>query len=188
MKTITAILGSVLILSSFGLAQAQMKDEKKTLSQVVDSATARLERDFVPAAEAMPEEKYGFAPTNGEFKGVRTFAEQIKHVAATNYLVASGILGEKPPVEVGGENGPDSIKSKADIIKFLKDSFAYAHKAVTSVDEKNLVAPMKDPFGERPSVTRLALASVFAWHSFDHYGQMVEYLRMNGIIPPASRQ
>src|SRR5437870_12466352 len=96
----------------------------------------------VSAADAMPEDKYSFAPTNGEFKGVRTFAQQVKHVAATNYLVASGILGEKPPVEVGGENGPDSIKSKADIIKFLKDLFAYAHKAVTSVDEKNMVAPM----------------------------------------------
>src|ERR1700681_1930377 len=98
MKTITAILGPVLILCSFGLAQAQTqtKDLKKTLSQVVDSATQRLERDFIPAAEAMPEDKYSFAPANGEFKGVRTFAEEIKHVAATNYLVVSLILGEKP--------------------------------------------------------------------------------------------
>src|SRR6266404_6304683 len=101
MKTITAILGSVLILCSFGLAQAQTqtKNEEKTLSQVVSIAVKRVEGDFIPAAEAMSEEKYGFAPTNGEFKGVRTFAEQIKHVAATNYVVASLILGEKPPVD-----------------------------------------------------------------------------------------
>ena len=77
MKTITAILGSVLILCSFGLAQAQTKDEKKTLSQVVDSATQRLERDFVPAAEAMPEDKFNFSPESlnlpgGNYKGVRT--------------------------------------------------------------------------------------------------------------------
>jgi hypothetical protein len=110
----------------------------------------------------MPEDKFSFAPTNGEFKSVRTFAQQVK--AATNYLVASEILGEKPPVEVGGENGPDSIKSKADIMKFLKDSFAYAHRAVMNVDEKNLVTPMKDPFGEQASVTRLGLALVFTWH------------------------
>src|SRR5260370_26698063 len=117
MKTITPILATVLLLCSFGLAQAQTKDEKKTLSQVVDSATQRLERDFIPAAEAMPEDKYSFAPTNGEFKGVRTFAEQIKHYAATNYLVASMILGEKPPVDVNDEKGPDSVKSKAEILR-----------------------------------------------------------------------
>src|SRR5258706_13400504 len=104
MKTITAILGSVLILCSFGLPQAQTqtqtKNEKKTLSQVVDSAVKRVEGDFIPADEAMPEEKYGFAPTKGEFKGLRTFPEQIKDVAATNYVLASLILGEKPPVDV----------------------------------------------------------------------------------------
>src|SRR5580704_12454243 len=106
MKTIAATLATVLLLCTFGLAQAKTKDEKKTISQVVDSATTRLERDFISAAEAMPEDKYSFAPTNGEFKGVRTFAEQIKHYAATNYLVASMILGEKPPVEVNDEKGP----------------------------------------------------------------------------------
>src|SRR5438105_14960585 len=171
-------------------AQGGSKDQQQppTVASILNMHYGIVEQEVVSAADAMPEDKYSFAPTNGEFKGVRTFAQQVKHVAATNYLVASGILGEKPPVEVGGENGPDSIKSKADIIKFLKDSFAYAHKAVTSVDEKNLVAPMKDPFGEQPSVPRLGLGSVFAWHSFDHYGQMVDYLRINGIIPPASRQ
>jgi len=190
MKT-TQRLSAALFLASCCAAawgQAAKAEQPPTVAQVLDRSVSNVERDFVPAADAMPEDKYSFAPTNGEFKGVRTFAQQVKHVAATNYLVASGILGEKPPVEVSGENGPDSMKSKADIMKFLKDSFAYAHKAVSSVDETNLVAPMKDPFGEQPSVTRLGLASVFAWHSFDHYGQMVEYLRMNGIIPPASRQ
>jgi uncharacterized damage-inducible protein DinB len=187
MKTITAILASVLILCSFGLAQAQTKDEKKTLSQVVDSATQRLERDFVPAAEAMPEDKFSFAPTNGEFKGVRTFAEQIKHYAATNYLVASLILGEKPPVDVNDEKGPDSVKSKADILKYLKDSFAYAHKAVATITESNVVEPIP-AFDGKSTTTRLSLAMLFAWHGYDHYGQMVEYLRMNGIVPPASRK
>ena len=189
MKTITAILGSVLILCSFGLSQAQTqtKDEKKTLSQVVDSATSRLERDFVPAAEAMPEDKYSFAPANGEFKGVRTFAEQIKHYAATNYLVASMILGEKPPVDVNDEKGPDSVKSKAEVLKYLKDSFAYAHKAVATITEANVVEPIPTTDG-KSTTTRLSLAMLFAWHGYDHYGQMVEYLRMNGIVPPASRK
>jgi hypothetical protein len=87
----------------------------------------------------------------------------------------------------GGENGPDSVKSKADIIKFLKDSFAYAHKAAGTITDANVVEPIASPFGDGKT-TRLGLATVFTWHSFDHYGQMVEYLRMNGIVPPASRQ
>ncbi|MGO9405583.1 MAG: DinB family protein [Terriglobales bacterium] len=192
MKTISAILGSVLALCSFGLAQAQTqtqtpkKDEKKTISQVLDRGIQIIESEFVSAAEAMPEDKYGFAPTNGEFKGVRTFAQQIKHVAAVNYLVAASILGEKPPVDTNGEKGPDSAKSKAEILSFLKDSFAYAHKAVASITDANALEPIPNPFGKEKT-TRLSLGSVFAWHGFDHYGQMVEYLRMNGIVPPASR-
>ncbi len=192
MKTISAVLGTVLALCSFGLAQAQTqtqttkKEEKKTISQVVDRGITIIESEFVSAAEAMPEDKYGFAPTNGEFKGVRTFAQQIKHVAAVNYLVASSILGEKPPVDTGGEKGPDSAKSKADILNFLKDSFAYAHKAVATITDANALEPIPNPFGKEKT-TRLSLGSVFAWHGFDHYGQMVEYLRMDGIVPPASR-
>ena len=189
MKAINAMLVSLLALFCVGWVQAQTqsKDEKKTLSQVVDSATQRLERDFVPAAEAMPEDKYSFAPTNGEFKGVRTFAEEIKHVAATNYLVASLILGEKPPVDVNDEKGPDSVKSKAEILKYLKDSYAYAHKAVATITEANVVEPIPS-FDGKSTTTRLSLGMLFSWHGYDHYGQMVEYLRMNGIVPPASRK
>ena len=134
----------------------------------------------------MPEDEYSFAPTAGEFKGVRTFAQQVKHVAAVNYLVGAAILGGKPPIQLGGESGPDSIKTKADIVKFLKDSFTYVHKAVGTINDGNLLNPVKSPFGEG-MVTRLGLATLIVGHCFDHYGQMVEYLRMNGIIPPASR-
>jgi len=152
----------------------------------MNQAVINLEKEFTSAAEAMPEEKYTFAPTNGEFKGVRTFAMQIKHVAAVNYMVAAALLEEKPPVETGGENGPDSMKSKVDIVKFTKDSFAYAHKAMNSLTEKNLTDTVKSPFGDG-MVSRLGLATVLIYHPYDHYGQMVEYLRMNGIVPPASR-
>jgi len=188
MKTISAVLGSVLLLCSFGLAQAptQTKDEKKTLSQVLDGGIKIVEGEFVSAAEAMPEDKYGFAPTNGEFKGVRTFAQQIKHVAAVNYIVGASILGEKPPLDTNAEKGPDSVASKAEILKFLKDSFAYAHKATASITDANALEPIPVPFSKDKG-TRAGMATVFAWHGFDHYGQMVEYLRMNGIVPPASR-
>jgi hypothetical protein len=163
-----------------------MKDEHRTVTQVLDATVSNLEHEFVPAAEAMPEDKFGFAPTGGEFKGVRTYAQQIKHVAAVNYMFGAAILEEKPPVDTGDESGPAAITSKADIIKFLKESFAYVHKAIATINEKNLVVTVKSPFGEG-SVTRLGLATSVSWHGFDHYGQMVEYLRMNGIVPPASR-
>ncbi len=162
------------------------KEEHRTVAQVLDRTVTNLERDFVPAAEAMPEDKYGFAPTEGEFKGVRTFGQQIKHVAAVNYELAAALLQEKPPTDVADEAGPASIKSKADILKYLHDSFVYVHKAIETINEKNLVETVKSPFGEG-SVTRLGLATSVCWHGFDHYGQMVEYLRMNGIVPPASR-
>ncbi len=188
MKTGWTFIAGCLLLVCSGLAfaQASKAGERKTVAQVLDRGISGVEGEFVPAADAMPEEKYSFAPSNGEFKGVRTFAQQVKHVAAVNYMLGAGILGEKAPVELGSENGPDTIASKADIMKFLRDSFAYLHKAVATVDEKNLVNPIKSPFGEGMS-TRLGLSAMAAAHCFDHYGQMVEYLRMNGIIPPASR-
>jgi uncharacterized damage-inducible protein DinB len=184
MKKTGAMLAILLAFCSVALAQT--KEEKRTISQVLDGSVKMLEGEFIPAAEAMPEDKFGFAPTNGEFKGVRTFAQQVKHVSAVNYMVAAAILGEKPPVELGSENGPDSMKAKADIVKFAKDSLAYAHKAVASITDENALGRIDSPFGNG-KVTRLGMATVFAWHSFDHYGQMVEYLRMNGIVPPASR-
>jgi hypothetical protein len=182
------VFGCVVLLACTGLAfaQAAKTEEHHTVSQVMNSAVSGVEGEFVPAAEAMPEDKYSFAPTGGEFKGVRTFAQQVKHVAAVNYILGAAILVEKPPVELGGENGPDSIASKADIIKFLKESFVYLHKAVSSVNEKNLTDPIKHPFADSKT-TRLAMATLGVGHCFDHYGQMVEYLRMNSIVPPASR-
>jgi len=176
----------VVLLTLCGICAAQSKDEPKTITQVLDSGVKLIESELIPAAEAMPEDKYSFAPTSGEFKGVRTFGQQVKHVAAVNYLVAAAILGEKPPVDTGGENGPDSVKSKADIVKFAKDSFAYAHKAVATINSENATGEVASPF-DNGKATRAGLAAVFSWHGFDHYGQMVEYLRMNGIVPPASR-
>lgn len=176
----------VLACVTFGLAQANKPEEPRTIGQVLERSVKMVESEFVPAAEAMPEDKYSFAPTEGEFKGVRNFARQVKHVAAVNYILGGAILAEKPPAETGGEDGPDSAKTKADIVKYLKDSFAYLHKAVGAIDANNAAAAIKSPFGEG-SATRLGLAALGVGHCFNHYGQLVEYLRMNKIIPPASR-
>jgi hypothetical protein len=189
MRRMQWVVESLILLGCTALALAQTASPASppTMSRVLDGAVGNVEREFVPAADAMPEDKYSFAPSNGEFKGVRTFTQQVKHVAAVNNMIAAAILGEKPPLELGGENGPDSIKSKADIMKFLKDSFAYLHKAVSSIEPNNALEPVKSPFGEG-TVTRLGMATLIVGHCFDHYGQVVEYLRMNAIIPPASRR
>lgn len=172
--------------AQLGKPSSNPKPQHRTVTDVLNHAVSNLERDLIPAAEAMPDEKFDFAPTNGEFKGVRNFGQQIKHIAAVNYEFASAILETKSPVDINNEEGPPSITTKADILKYLKDSFAYVHTAIATIDEKNLVEPVKSPFGEG-TVTRLGLAQTIAPHGYDHYGQMVEYLRMNGIIPPASR-
>src|SRR5271166_459779 len=178
--------GAVPVTANAQMAAQAKPDQKPTFAQVFDRNLTNTEKEVVSAAEAMPDDKFNFAPTQGEFKGVRTFAQQIKHIAAVNYMLGAGILGEKPPIDLKGENGPDSITSKADVMKFLKDSFAYAHKAANSIDEANVLGLVQSPFGPN-KVTRLSLAIGMLSHPFDHYGQMVEYLRMNGIIPPASR-
>jgi len=158
-----------------------------TLSQSLDRNLKGLEGEVVPAAEAMPEEKFAFAPTQGEFKGVKTFAEQIKHIASVNVALAAALLEEKPAMEIDGDNGPETLKSKAEIVKYLKDSFAYLHKAFGTITEANVMGLVKSPWGQGKG-SRLGFATIAQGHGFNHYGQMVVYLRMNGIIPPASRR
>jgi uncharacterized damage-inducible protein DinB len=161
-----------------------------TIASSIDREISIVEKELIDAAEAMPDDKFDFSPEKlnlpgSDYKGVRTFGDQLKHVAASNYLIWSPITGEKPPDTVNDGKGPDNMKAKADIIKFVKDSFAFGHKAVATLNESNLVQPITRP--NRPPTTRLFLATFAPAHAFDHYGQMVEYLRMNGIVPPASR-
>jgi hypothetical protein len=184
MKKANWLLGTMLVLA--GCSWASEKASAGTIATVLDHNITTVEQELVPAAEAMPEDKYTFVPSNGEFKGVRSFADQVKHVAAVNYLIAAGVLGEKPPVDTGGESGPKAMISKADILKFLKDSFAYSHKATISISNASAEQMVKNPFGE-DQVAQMAVASWIPGHCFDHYGQIVVYLRLNGIIPPASR-
>ena len=182
------IVWGVLLLTVAASAQtSKPKEEHRSIQMLLDRSVSNFEHEFVPACEAMPEDKYNFAPTTGEFKGVRTFGEQIKHVAAVNYELAAAILEQKPPVDIGDESGPASIQTKADIVKYLKDSFEYVHKAIATINESNVTGTVRSPFGEG-MVSRLGLATSVSGHGFDHYGQMVVYLRMNGIIPPASKQ
>jgi uncharacterized damage-inducible protein DinB len=148
------------------------------------------EREIVGLAEAMPEDKYSFAPTNGNFAGVRTFAQQVKHIATVNNRFFDSILGKTSPAapdEGIGSNGPDAIQTKDQIVQYLKDSFAYGHKAIATITADNALTPLKDPAVPFLS-TRAALAIFVDAHAMDHYGQIVEYLRDNGMVPPASQR
>src|SRR6266566_1734493 len=135
-----------------------------------------LQEQIVSAAEAMPATKYEFTPTEGEFKGVRTFARQVRHFSATNHILSAAALGEEPPAEAGDELGPESVRTKAEILAYLKGSFVHLDKAVEAIGKTNIpvnaspISPLK-----RGEVTRLALITETLLHAYDHYGQMVEY-------------
>jgi DinB family protein len=147
-----------------------------------------VERNIESAADAMPADKYGFTPSAGEFCGVRSFGGQVKHLAATNYILAAAALDRDPPAGAGDEAGPDSVNSKTEVLAYLRGSFGSLRRAVAELDDPHptvRTSPIS-PLG-RETATRGALVVEALIHSYDHYGQMVEYLRINGVIPPASR-
>jgi len=159
-----------------------------TLTSVLDTQLKIVEFEMVATAQAMPEDKYSFAPTNGNFHGVRTFAQQVKHVATVNNRIAEAIMGQAPPSapdEGITSNGPDAIQTKDQIMQYLKESFVKMHTAIATINAENGLTPLKDspaPFLR----TSVSLAMFMCTHAMDHYGQMVEYLRMNGLTPPMS--
>jgi hypothetical protein len=181
------ILTLALVQNTEGSAVAQSQAAQPTIASMVDRQLTDTEKQVVNAAEAMPEDKFNFSPESlnmpgSEYKGVRTFAQQVKHIAASNYFLWASVTGEKTPEVFNDGKGPDNLKTKADIIKFLEDSFAFARKAAATLTDQNMLQPLGNS-----KTLRLQRAEFALSHAFDHYGQMVEYLRMNGIVPPASR-
>ena len=148
-----------------------------------------FEHEFMGVAQAMPADKYGFAPgaaiftaaQGAKFDGVRTFAQQISHVTTANYYFASKILGEKMPVD---PKKIQSLTTKEELLKAAADSFAYAHKALATITAENAYTAIEGVDGLH---TRSTVASFISAHGYDHYGQMIEYLRMNGVVPPGSK-
>ncbi len=160
-------------------------DQTVTPAQLVDQLLSKVEGEMVPLVEAMPADKFNFAPTNkdfpnGNFQGVRTFAEQVQHVTSTNYRLFSAAASMKPT------NMPDvkTLKTKEQLVQALKDSFAFAHSAIATLDNDNALETVKPVEGIR---TRAGIMLFAIVHMNDHFGQMVEYLRMNGLVPPESR-
>jgi hypothetical protein len=143
-----------------------------------------VEADVLALAQAMPADKYNFAPKEGNFEGVRTFGEQIEHLATMIYMTAALSMKETSPYGPGeNNNGPDQVRTKEEIIEYFKSSLVYARKAMAALTVANHLDPVPTYFGP---MTRAAVASGVTYHSFNHYGQMVVYARMNGIVPPTS--
>lgn len=155
------------------------------LANFYDEQLKGVEKDVMGLAGAMPANKFDFAPTNGAFTGVRTFAQQAKHLATVMYQVSAAALNQKPTVDIGtNEEGPASVKSKEQVLEYLKGAFAFAHKSIATLTTQNQLQTVKSPF--EGTIPRVFAASFVTAHSFDHYGQMVVYARMNGVIPPSS--
>jgi uncharacterized damage-inducible protein DinB len=198
MKRIQILLPSVVLIfavaalgqstkSTTNASQPQTTQPPATIASAVDREISGVEKQILDAAMAMPEDKFNFSPESlnipgADYKGVRSFAVQVKHIAASNYFLWSGLTGDKLPANLKDGNGPEDVKSKAEILKFLQDSFALGHKAAATLTTENVLQ-----IPEHSKSTRLRLATFAVAHAFNHYGQMVEYLRMNGIVPPASR-
>jgi hypothetical protein len=190
MKNIVTLCLLLVVCGASAAAKTNHPAKHRSNQQILTFILDFEEQRILAVAEAMPEEKYDFAPAGDGFKGVRTFAEQLRHIAADNYMLGSGILGEKPPVELGtGEFGNAAAKTKPEIIRDLRASFAYMRRAAATTDDGNVAIPTPDispwPAG---TATRLGVGIEELVHTWDHYGQLVEYLRMNGIIPPTSRK
>jgi hypothetical protein len=161
-----------------------------SIASVLERQISAMEKQVVEAAEAMPDSKFGFTPESlnipgSDYKGVRSFALEVRHIATINYVFWSPLTGDPVPAGIKGPNGPEELKTKAEIIKFLKDSYALGRKAAATLNAENVVelVPFRDA-----QAPRLHLANLGVIHANDHYGQIVEYLRMNGIVPPVTKE
>ncbi len=155
-------------------------------SSSIERQFNKIESDILTSAAAMPDDKFYFTPEdlhipNSDFKRVRTFAGQIMHLATDNILIWSAITGDSVRADIQDVNGPPGIRGKADVIKYLKSSFEEGRRAISMVTEKNALSTIE--FRGR-NLSRLDLAFYALTHANEHYGQMVVYLRMCGIVPP----
>src|SRR5262249_37602454 len=155
------------------------------IANALDKSYARLQHQLIQVAEEMPEENYSFKPS----LEVRTFGEQLRHIGAVQWVVGAGIQGYEPPVDVGdGDSGPISMTAKAEILHYVRDSFDYIRRALNTINMHNALDLILHPYDpENTKIERLALVVGYACHGWDHYGQMIVYQPLNGIVPRRSR-
>jgi hypothetical protein len=171
--------------SASGGAAAQKGDIPKSIAESVSDTLRFTEGNFLGVAEAMPEDKYSFVPTVGKFDDARSFGEQVKHVACAQFAFFNEFEGKQPPDDCE-KGGHDPAKTKAELLKYLRDSFDYSNQVLATLTAKNALDRVEGRYAA-PN-TKLGIPVAAVWHITDHYGQLVEYLRMNGIIPPMTQK
>src|SRR6476646_8507736 len=176
---------SKMLQKSAGRKAAQQDDVPKSIADSVSRTLQFAEGNFLGVAEAMPENKYSFVPSAGKFDGVRTFGEQVKHVACAQFAFFNEFEGKKPPDDCE-KGGHDAAKTKAELLKYLKDSFDYSNRVLATLTAKNALDRIEGRYAG-PN-TKLAISVIAVWHITDHYGQVVEYLRLNGVVPPMTQK
>lgn len=164
---------------------AQQDDIPRSIADSISGTLQFAEGNFLGVAEAMSENKYSFVPTAGKFDDVRSFGEQVKHVACAQFAFFNEFEGKKPPEDCE-KGGHEPAKTKPELIKYLKDSFDYSNHVLATLTAKNALERVEGRYAG-PN-TKLGISVVAVWHITDHYGQLVEYLRMNGIVPPMTQK
>ena len=164
---------------------AKPDDIAKSIAESVSGTLQFAEGNFVGVAEAMPEDKYSYIPAGGNFDGVRSFGEQVKHVACAQFAFFDEFEGKKPPDDCE-KGGHDPAGTKAVLIKYLKDSFDYSNRVLATFTANNALDRVEGRYAG-PN-TKLGISVIAVWHITDHYGQLVEYLRLNGIVPPFTQK
>jgi hypothetical protein len=183
----TAATWALLALLAAPACAQQQQDIPKTTAESIGAILSYTEDQFLSVAEAMPAEKYSYIPNapGGKFDGVRSFAEQVKHVACANFAFFNEIEGKTPP-DSCEKGGPAPAKTKTELLQYLRDSFAYGNKALATINAQNSMDRVEGRYGGPD--TKLGMAVIAVWHIADHYGQVVYYLRLNGVVPPPTQQ
>jgi uncharacterized damage-inducible protein DinB len=166
-------------------ARTGQNDIPASIAESVSGPLQFTEGSLLGLAEAMPEDKYSFVPTAGKFEDVRSFGEQVKHVACAQFAFFNEFEGKQLPADCE-KGGHDPAKTKAELVKYLKDSFDYSNRVLATLTAKNALERVEGRYGG-PN-TRLGISVIAVWHITDHYGQLVEYLRMNGLVPPMTQK
>lgn len=176
MKRLFGALSLAAVLCLAGLpAQAAPSSVKDEVLATLDG----IETKLVGLAEATPQEKLGWRPS----EGIRSTSEVFMHVASANYFIA-GMLGAAPPTGVDVRGLEKNVTKQADLVEQMKKSFEYARNAVNGVSEEDLGATI-NMFGQE-STKRNAMLTLVE-HASEHLGQSIAYARMNGIVPPWSQ-
>jgi uncharacterized damage-inducible protein DinB len=164
---------------------ARPDDIPKSIAESVSGTLQFAEGNFIGLAEAMPEDKYSYIPTGGKFEDVRSFGEQVKHVACAQFAFFNEFEGKKPPEDCE-KGGHDPAKTKTELIRYLQDSFDYSNRVLATLTATNALDRVEGRYAG-PN-TKLGISVIAVWHITDHYGQLVEYLRLNGIVPPFTQK